>query len=378
VYKAAPGTEIMTTQHNMPLEDIQAALNAVLLRNGSTPITGNWNMGSNRITFLADGAVDTDAANVGQLKALLNNTALTGVTTVPAVTDWTAYQPVGAKDADARYPILNGGNTFTGAQNITGALNITGTITGLVASSTQKVTLRRGKGFAGVNSYDGSNWHYLYINDDDTATTAKGTLAFANAAQTFTEAQTFEGETLVPDVTEFDGKDALNAKTAEGRYANILAGVPIGCPLPWPTDNPPTGWLALNGASFDTNQYPALAAVFTSGVLPDMRGKFIRGWDNGAGVDPNDGQTAPGDARGLLTTQQDALQNITGIIGGSIANISTASGAFALQGGTGHIPQTWNGGADWWSADFDASRVARTSTESRPVNMTWNFIVRAA
>lgn len=118
--------------------------------------------------------------------------------------------------------VLNGGNTFTGAQNITGALNVTGTITALVASSTQKVTFRRASTYGGINSYDGSSWHPLMINDDDTASTAKGTLAFSDAVQTFTETQTFEGEVLVPDVDTFGGKDALNAETAEGRYVKSV------------------------------------------------------------------------------------------------------------------------------------------------------------
>ena len=61
-------TAIATQQRNTPLEDVQAALNQTLLRNGSVPIQNNWNMGSNRITFLADGVADTDAANVGQVK----------------------------------------------------------------------------------------------------------------------------------------------------------------------------------------------------------------------------------------------------------------------------------------------------------------------
>ncbi|WP_143296258.1 hypothetical protein [Acetobacter okinawensis] len=183
----------MTTQHNMPLEDIQAALNAVLLRNGSVPVTSNWNMGSNRITFLADGAADTDAANVGQLKALLNNTALTGVTTVPAVTDWTAYQPVGAKDADARYGRLGYANTWVAAQTVnadqtvngafstTGAVTFTntlGSVTGAQATGTKKWNLSRSSTYTSLNSYSGSAWHPLIINDDDTAETAKGKLAF--------------------------------------------------------------------------------------------------------------------------------------------------------------------------------------------------------
>lgn len=78
VYKAIPATSIQTQQHNTPLEDIQAALNRVLLRDGSAPLTANINM---------------------------NGFGFTGLTTltVPAVTDWTTLQAVGAKDADARY-----------------------------------------------------------------------------------------------------------------------------------------------------------------------------------------------------------------------------------------------------------------------------------
>ncbi|MFT8367555.1 MAG: hypothetical protein ABF646_02260 [Acetobacter papayae] len=135
-YKATPGTEILTTQHNTPLEDLQAALNAVLLRNGTAPVTANWNMGSNRITFLADGALDTDAANVGQLKKYLalasaspqtvtGPITFSGVTIVSAVTDWTQYQSVPAIQADSRYPKLSGGNVMAGSNIWTGGNTFT-------------------------------------------------------------------------------------------------------------------------------------------------------------------------------------------------------------------------------------------------------------
>ncbi len=48
-----------------------------------------------------------------------------------------------------------------------------------------------------------------------------------------------------------------------------------------------------------------LAAVYPSGVLPDLRGEFIRGWDNGRKVDTD---------RVLLSVQGDAIRNITGSI----------------------------------------------------------------
>ncbi|AWA34389.1 MULTISPECIES: phage tail protein [Klebsiella pneumoniae complex] len=53
--------------------------------------------------------------------------------------------------------------------------------------------------------------------------------------------------------------------------------VPYGIPLPWPTSTPPTGYLICNGASFSAATYPNLAAVYTSGVLPDLRGQTIKG-----------------------------------------------------------------------------------------------------
>lgn len=183
----------------------------------------------------------------------------------------------------------------------------------------------------------------------------------------------------VPDIDTFDGGDALNAKTAEKRYAKLNVDVPVGCPQLWPLNTPPNGWLALNGAAFDKTQYPGLAAVFTSGVLPDMRGKFIRGWDNGAKIDPNDGQSNAGTSRALLSVQSDALQNITGAFGNSYrGTVGWYNGAF-FDNGNGRHPD-WGDTGSVMNLDgvaFDASRVARTSGETRPVNMAWNMIVRA-
>lgn len=81
---------------------------------------------------------------------------------------------------------------------------------------------------------------------------------------------------------------------------NTLKDIFIGIPIPYPLSTVPTGCLAMNGQRFDTTRYPKLAQKYPSGVLPDLRGEFIRGWDNGRNVDI---------ARGLLTYQVDALQD---------------------------------------------------------------------
>ena len=62
---------------------------------------------------------------------------------------------------------------------------------------------------------------------------------------------------------------------------NINNYIPVGIPLPWPTNQPPSGWFECNGSTFDKNQFPKLAAAYPAGSLPDLRGVFIRGMDNG-------------------------------------------------------------------------------------------------
>ncbi|HBD1511087.1 TPA: tail fiber protein [Escherichia coli] len=63
------------------------------------------------------------------------------------------------------------------------------------------------------------------------------------------------------------------------------SALPVGVPVPWPLETPPTGWLKCNGAPFDPEEYPKLAKAYPTNKLPDLRGEFIRGWDDGRGVD---------------------------------------------------------------------------------------------
>ena len=158
--------------------------------------------------------------------------------------------------------------------------------------------------------------------------------------------------------------------------ADIDKYIPAGFPLPWPAATPPTGWFKCNGAAFDKAKYPKLAAVYPSGSLPDLRGEFLRGWDDGRGVDS---------ARTLLSSQGDAIRNITGTIsvlnnGSTAGALSALSGAFA---GSNEVikPITSSGGGTEtrpYSGSFDASRVVPTAQENRPRNVAFNYIVRAA
>ena len=84
-------------------------------------------------------------------------------------------------------------------------------------------------------------------------------------------------------LTNLSGKDVAGLLT----YLGLGEGsaLPVGVPVPWPSATPPTGWLKCNGAAFSSEKYPNLAKVYPTLKLPDLRGEFIRGWDDGRGVD---------------------------------------------------------------------------------------------
>lgn len=74
---------------------------------------------------------------------------------------------------------------------------------------------------------------------------------------------------------------------------------PTGMIMYYTARNAPAGWLACNGQAVSRTTYSELFAVIgtTFGVgdqtttfnLPDLRGEFIRGWDDSRGIDPSRG-----------------------------------------------------------------------------------------
>ncbi|MBD3643534.1 MAG: tail fiber protein [Alcanivorax sp.] len=65
----------------------------------------------------------------------------------------------------------------------------------------------------------------------------------------------------------------------------------------WPVESLPRGWLVCDGSAVSRTTYAELFARYgtiygngdgsTTFNLPDYRGEFLRGWDNGAGIDPD-------------------------------------------------------------------------------------------
>ncbi len=149
------------------------------------------------------------------------------------------------------------------------------------------------------------------------------------------------------------------------------SALPVGVPVPWPTATPPAGWLKCDGRAFTKEQYPVLARVYPTLRLPDLRGEFIRGWDDGRGVDAG---------RQLLSSQGDAIRNIEGFVDGWVGmSFDAISGAFYDPGTrTAKIPNDAIAIDKTDDIGFDASRVVPTANENRPRNIAFNYIVRAA
>lgn len=153
--------------------------------------------------------------------------------------------------------------------------------------------------------------------------------------------------------------------------------IPVGFPLPWPQATPPSGWLKCNGATFDKAKYPKLAAAYPGGALPDLRGEFLRGWDDGRGVDSG---------RVLLSAQGDAIRNITGEMDYTLSSLATSVGAlYNKNTGQRYVERATVSSNpsvdDKWKdriIAIDASRVVPTANENRPRNVSFNYIVRAA
>jgi len=152
---------------------------------------------------------------------------------------------------------------------------------------------------------------------------------------------------------------AIGADIKALQAASSGAGTPTGAIAYFPSTTAPTGWLKINGALLSRVAYPELysyavasgnmaasdatwqAGQFSPGDgsttfrIPDLRGEFLRGLDDGRGVDAG---------RTIGSYQGDALKahthDVASIAGGS-------SGTFGkLTGSTNAVTSGSTGGTE--------------------------------
>ncbi|EHV0058042.1 tail fiber protein [Escherichia coli] len=168
------------------------------------------------------------------------------------------------------------------------------------------------------------------------------------------------------------GTGATNAADARTNLGlGECSALPVGVPVPWPSATPPTGWLKCNGAAFSAEEYPELAKAYPTNKLPDLRGEFMRGWDDGRGIDSG---------RGILTAQSHGMPSISGTFNGLFAVKQTngLGGVSVAKSTNDETLSTSSGSGSVFDYTFDTSGLIPASPELRPRNIAFNYIVRAA
>jgi len=156
---------------------------------------------------------------------------------------------------------------------------------------------------------------------------------------------------------------------------NNIQTVPTGSVFFVAMTSPPTGYIVCDGSSYSADTYPGLYSAIghTFGGagrtfnVPDLRGEFIRGWDNGRGIDLG---------RVFGSLQNDAMQ---GHVHGPGSSISSFWGDYVS--GTAQGRPTGSGGSyeehKTGSPITDGTNgTPRTASETRPTNVALLPIIK--
>jgi phage-related tail fiber protein len=161
---------------------------------------------------------------------------------------------------------------------------------------------------------------------------------------------------------------------------NFNLSVLVGMVVPFATTIPPDGWLKCNGAAVSRVAYSSLFQKvgvdfgegdgITTFNLPDLRGEFVRGLDDGRGIDAG---------RAYSSIQGDAIRNITG----DMTNVQSpgyygwkGTGAFVARDRGGNGVRAYINQSGMLGMQFDASLVVPTANENRPRNISLPYYIK--
>lgn len=168
-----------------------------------------------------------------------------------------------------------------------------------------------------------------------------------------------------------------NDKIADGTITSAklasFAQVPAGAIVAYCAETPPANWLECDGSSLArTGTYADLFAVIGTAYgaadgdhfnIPDLRGKFARGWDNGAGNDPDAA------SRTAQATGGETGDKVGSIQGDEVEshNHTTSAGATEAAGGSGSVLRSGSG---------TINTDNHGGNENRPINVNVMYIIK--
>jgi microcystin-dependent protein len=201
-----------------------------------------------------------------------------------------------------------------------------------------------------VRYYDADNSHYVELKAASTVS--------ANVTLTL---PTSDGD--ADQYLKTDGSGNMS-------WASVStpAGVPTGSVFTMATTTVPSGYLECDGAAVSRTTYADLFAAIgtTWGAgngsstfnVPDLRGEFVRGWDNGRGIDSS---------RTFASSQDDQLQEHTHTLAYNSRNVGDPPNPITIGdvGGSGSSKQTSSSGT---TGDF--------GSETRPRNIAMMYVIK--
>lgn len=231
------GTVISSTAFNATMTDIAAGLTNAITRDGQSPPSANLPMASNKLTGLGAGTVSGDSLRFQQLFSQGAPASLPSAATVDI-----GGQNSVAVEISGTTGITSFGTNYNGPRYIrfAGALLLTHNATTLNLPGAANITTVAGDTCVAYPNLAGNGWNII-------------------------------------------------------QYTSINGLWPVGSVIYHAANSAPSGYLKANGAAVSRTTYAALftAISTTFGVgdgsttfnVPDLRGEFLRGWDDGRGVD---------------------------------------------------------------------------------------------
>jgi microcystin-dependent protein len=244
-------------------------------------------------------------------------------------------------------------------------------------------TLRQQGIQSGIRTAAASNLHNKMYYQVTTMASALGSM-LANKGYTVSDADISAlTSQLSVIMTAADMTSYSTIAYMQAYVASLL--IPPGSIIMWTLDSPPTGFLECDGSSLLRasygNLYSNIGIRFgnVDGVhfnLPDLRGYFIRGWDHGAGRDPDKAARAnrgDGTVGDYIGTQQGAQME-------SHLHPATASCTIDMTDNGGVPKNRILGGVvnnqTPITVPVSISILAAGGSEDRPININLMFIIK--
>lgn len=202
-----------------------------------------------------------------------------------------------------------------------------------------------------LKMWDGSNWVRV---DPQGITQAAGDARYLQIATAASTYLSLSGGTLTGNLTLPGAPITTNMAASKGYVDTQIAAIPAASDMTpagtviWTArTSAPTGYVKANGAAVSRSTYAtlfsAIGTTYGSGDgsttfnLPDLRGEFIRGFDDGRGVDA--GRTMGSEqAQGYQSHNHTATSSVTDPGHGHSASVSDPGHTHSMSNLAGAYP----------------------------------------